>query len=156
RLVNLIKNEIVNAKKGEKAELFIKLNNLTDTSIIEWLYKASNAGVKIKMIIRGICCLVPGIPGQSENIIVYSIVDRFLEHARIIKFHNGGTPLYFISSADWMERNLDKRIEVTCPIHDKQLQEEIDLIFDYQLKGNSKTRIIGKYQKNKYRKVEKK
>ncbi|EPB65460.1 polyphosphate kinase, partial [Ancylostoma ceylanicum] len=152
RLVNLIKNEIVNAKKGEKAELFIKLNNLTDTSIIEWLYKASNAGVKIKMIIRGICCLVPGIPGQSENIIVYSIVDRFLEHARIIKFHNGGTPLYFISSADWMERNLDKRIEVTCPIHDKQLQEEIDLIFDYQLKGNSKTRIIGKYQKNKYRK----
>ncbi len=156
RLVNLIKNEITSARKGEKAEIFIKLNNLTDTSVIEWLYKASNAGVKIKMIIRGICCLVPGIAGQSENIVVYSIVDRFLEHARIMRFHNSGQPLYFISSADWMERNLDKRIEVTCPVKDRQLQEEIDLIFDYQFRGNSKTRIIGKYQKNKYRKVEKK
>lgn len=156
RLVNLIKNEISAAKRGEKAEIYIKLNNLTDTEMIEWLYKASNAGVKIKMIIRGICCLVPGISGQSENITVYSIVDRFLEHARVMKFFNGGKSLYYISSADWMERNLDKRIEVTCPIKDEVLQKEIDVIFDYQLRGNAKTRIIGKYQKNKYRKVEKK
>lgn len=156
RIINLIKKEIQAAKREERAEIFIKLNNLTDTQMIEWLYKASNAGVKIKMIIRGICCLVPGIPGQSENIAVYSIVDRFLEHARIFKFHNGGEQSYFISSADWMERNLDKRIEVTCPVKDPILQKEIDLIFDYQLKGNAKTRIIGKFQKNKYRKVDKK
>lgn len=156
RLINLIKSEISEAKKGEKAEIHIKLNNLTDKEMIEWLYKASNAGVKIKMIIRGICCLVPGILGQSENIIVYSIVDRFLEHARILKFYNGGQPHYFISSADWMERNLDKRIEVTCPVKDEVLQKEIDIIFDHQLKGNAKTRIIGKFQKNKYRKVDKK
>lgn len=155
RLVNLIKNEIAAAKRGEVAEIFIKLNNLTDNDMIQWLYKANNAGVKIQMIIRGICCLVPGIAGQSENIIVYSIVDRFLEHARILKFHNAGDPLYFISSADWMERNLDNRIEVTCPIKDVQLKKEIDIIFDYQLRGNAKTRIIGKQQKNKYRKVEK-
>ena len=156
RFINLIKNEISAAKRGERAEIHIKLNNLTDTEMIGWLYKASNAGVKIKMIIRGICCLVPGISGQSENITVYSIVDRFLEHARIMRFFNGGKPLYFISSADWMERNLDKRIEVTCPVKDEVLQKEIDVIFDYQLRGNAKTRIIGKYQKNKYRKVEKK
>lgn len=156
RLVGLIKDEIAAAKRGEKAEIHIKLNNLTDTGMIEWLYKASNAGVKIKMIIRGICCLVPGIEGQSENIIVYSIVDRFLEHARVLKFHNGGQPKYFISSADWMERNLNKRIEVTCPVYDEAIQKEIDTIFEFQLKGNAKTRIIGKYQKNKYRKVEKK
>jgi polyphosphate kinase len=156
RLVGLIKDEIATAKRGEKAEIHIKLNNLTDTGLIEWLYKASNAGVKIKMIIRGICCLVPGIEGQSENIIVYSIVDRFLEHARILKFHNGGQPKYFISSADWMERNLNKRIEVTCPVNDVDIQKEIDTIFEFQLKGNAKTRIIGKFQKNKYRKVEKK
>lgn len=156
RFINLIKNEITAAKRGERAEIHIKLNNLTDTEMIQWLYKASNAGVKVKMIIRGICSLVPGISGQSENITVYSIVDRFLEHARVMRFFNGGTPLYFISSADWMERNLDKRIEVTCPIKDEVLQKEIDVIFDYQLRGNAKTRIIGKYQKNKYRKVEKK
>lgn len=156
RIIGLIKKEIQAAKRGERADIFIKLNNLTDTEMIEWLYKASNAGVKIKMIIRGICCLVPGIPGQSENISVYSIVDRFLEHARIFKFHNAGEPTYFISSADWMERNLDKRIEVTCPVKDPALQKELDLIFDYQLRGNAKTRIIGKFQKNKYRKVEKK
>lgn len=156
KIVSLIKNEIAAAKRGEKAEIIIKLNNLTDEEMIDWLYKASNAGVKIKMIIRGICSLIPGVIGQSENIVVYSIVDRFLEHARIFKFHNAGNSLYFISSADWMERNLNKRIEVACPIYNTELQKEIDLIFDYQFKGNAKTRIIGKLQKNKYRKVDKK
>jgi polyphosphate kinase len=155
KIINLIKNEISSAKKGKKAEIYIKLNNLTDEDLIDWLYKANNAGVKIRMIIRGICSLVPGIKGQSENIKVFSIVDRFLEHARIIKFYNNGNQLYFISSADWMERNLYKRIEVTCPIIDENLKKEIDTIFDYQLKGNVKTRIIGKFQKNKYRKTDK-
>jgi len=151
RLVDLIKNEISTAQRGEYAEILLKLNNLTDTTLIKWLYKASNAGVKIKLIVRGICCLVPNVNGQSENIEVYSIVDRFLEHARICKFYNNKQPLYFISSADWMERNLDKRIEVTTPIKNKQIQQEIDEIFTLQLRGNVKTRIIGKSQKNKYK-----
>lgn len=155
RFIDLIKNEIAVAKQGRTAEIYIKLNNLTDVEMIEWLYKASKAGVVVKMIIRGICCLVPGVEGLSENITVYSIVDRFLEHARILKFYNDGQPKYFISSADWMERNLDKRIEVACPVHDPEIQKELDDIFDFQLQGNSKTRIIGKYQKNKYRKVDK-
>lgn len=152
RLTELIHTEISNAKSGKKARIWIKLNNLTDPQMIRLLYRASNAGVRIDMIVRGICCLVPGIPGQSENIRVFSIVDRFLEHARVMKFYNDGKPTYYISSADWMERNLDKRIEVACPIEDPVLQAELDVIFDYQLRGNVKTRIIGKLQKNKYRK----
>ncbi|MCO5259420.1 MAG: polyphosphate kinase 1 [Crocinitomicaceae bacterium] len=154
RLLQLIDNEINAATAGKKAEIFIKLNNLTDQDMINHLYRANNAGVRIKMIIRGICCLVPGVDGMSENITVYSIVDRFLEHARILKFYNGGDPKYYISSADWMERNLDKRIEVLAPIKEKEVQQEIDLIFDYQFKGTAKTRIIGKSQKNKYRKAD--
>jgi polyphosphate kinase len=156
RLITLIKNEIAFAKEGKEAAIYIKLNNLTDPEIITWLYKASNAGVVVQMIIRGVCSLIPGVEGLSENISVISIVDRFLEHARMLKFNNDGQPLYYISSADWMERNLDKRIEVTCPIYQEHIQKEIDLIFDYQFKGNSKTRIIGKQQKNKYKKIEKK
>ncbi len=156
RLIALIKNEIAFAKEGKEAAIYIKLNNLTDPEIITWLYKASNAGVVVQMIIRGVCSLIPGVEGLSENISVISIVDRFLEHARMLKFNNDGQPLYYISSADWMERNLDKRIEVTCPIYQEHIQKEIDLIFDYQFKGNSKTRIIGKQQKNKYKKIEKK
>jgi len=155
KFIDLIKNEIIVAQKGEYAEILIKLNNLSDTTMIKWLYKASNAGVKIKLMIRGICCLVSNVDNQSENIEVYSIVDRFLEHARILKFYNGSQSLYFISSADWMERNLDKRIEVTCPIKNKHIQEEIDRIFNFHLKGNVKNRVIGKSQKNKYRPIEK-
>lgn len=155
RILELIQNEIKFSKAGEKAQIWIKLNNLTDPQLIRALYKASNAGVKINMVVRGICCLVPGIPNQSENIQVFSIVDRFLEHIRLMKFSNGNKPLYFISSADWMERNLDKRIEVGCPIYSPLIQKEIDTILDYQLRGNVKTRIIGKLQKNKYRKDDK-
>jgi len=152
--IELIKNEITAAQNNERAEILIKLNNLSDPTLIKWLYKASNAGVKIKMIIRGICCLIPQVIGQSENIEIYSIVDRFLEHARILTFYNGGQTLYFISSADWMERNMDSRIEVTCPIKNKDIQHEISQILDYQLKGTAKTRIIGKSQKNKYQQKE--
>lgn len=155
RVIELIQNEIEFAKKGKRAHIWIKLNNLTDPTMIKALYKASRAGVKIDMIVRGICCLVPGVENQSENIRVFSIVDRFLEHARILKFANDKKPLYFITSADWMERNLDKRIEVGAPVFDPEIQKELDMIFEYQLKGNVKTRIIGKLQKNKYRKDDK-
>lgn len=151
RILDLIQNEINSVKKGGNGIIWIKLNNLTDPMMIKALYKASNAGVKINMIVRGICCLVPGIPNQSENIEVISIVDRFLEHVRLMKFNNNGNPKYFISSADWMERNLNKRVEVGCPILDPSLQQELDTILNYQFRGNVKTRIIGKLQKNKYR-----
>jgi len=151
RILDLIQNEINITKKGGKGIIWIKLNNLTDPIMIKALYKASNVGVQVKLIVRGICWLVPGIPHQSENIEVFSIVDRFLEHVRLMKFNNNGHPKYYISSADWMERNLDKRVEVGCPILDPSLQKELDTILSYQFRGNVKTRIIGKLQKNKYR-----
>jgi len=151
KIINLIDGEIALAKKNKKGLIRLKVNNLVDKIMIEKLYEASNAGVKIELIIRGICCLVPGIKKQSENINVISIVDRYLEHARFMIFGNGGKPLYFLTSADWMERNLDKRIEVGCPILCKNLQKEVDLIFDYQWRGNNKARIIDRLQNNKYR-----
>jgi polyphosphate kinase len=148
----LIQREILQAKKGHPAKISMKVNNLVDIGIIKKLYEASNAGVEVKLIIRGVCCLVPGIKNQSENIQVISIVDRFLEHARFFIFENAGNPVYFITSADLMERNLDKRIEVGVPIHDPQLQDEIQHVFDIQWKGNVKVRIIDKKQKNNYKK----
>lgn len=153
RICQFIDQEIANAKAGKKAYIRMKLNNMTDAQMIRKLYDASDAGVKIDLVLRGICCLVPNQEGKSRNIRVVSIVGRFLEHARVMNFHNDGDPLYFISSADWMERNLDKRIEVGCPIYDKEIQEELDLLFSYQLKDNTKARMIGVYQKNKYKKT---
>ena len=150
----LIETEIKNAKNNLPARIRIKLNNLTDQRMISKLYDASRAGVKIEMIIRGICCLVPGIKNQSENITVISIVDRYLEHARFMIFENNGNPVYFISSADWMERNLDKRIEVGTPIFSKAIQQELDLIFNFQWRGSVKSRLIDKNLKNTYRKSE--
>ena len=151
KITALIQGEINLAKKGKKGLIQLKINNLVDKQIIEKLYQASNAGVKIELIIRGICCLVPGIKRQSENIKVISIVDRYLEHARFMIFGNNGNPIYYLTSADWMERNLDKRIEVGCPILDTAIQKELDLIFQYQWKGNNKARIIDIKQKNAYR-----
>jgi polyphosphate kinase len=121
--------------------------------MINKLYDASKAGVKIELIIRGVCSLVPGVKNQSENIKIISTVDRYLEHARFMIFGNNGTPLYYLTSADWMERNLDKRIEVGCPIYCENLQKELDLIFNYQWKGNNKARVIDEKQKNNYRKI---
>lgn len=152
KINSLIQREIDNAKKGHASGISLKLNNMVDTKLIQKLYQASHAGVKIKLIIRGVCCLVPGIKGLSENIEVISIVDRFLEHSRFMIFENDGHPLYIISSADWMERNLDKRIEVGIPIVDKDIQVEIQHIFDVEWKDNQKARIIDKKQKNKYKK----
>lgn len=147
----LIDREIAAAKKKKPAAMTLKLNSLEDRDIVQKLYEASRAGVKIKLIVRGICCLVPGIRDISENIEVISIVDRFLEHARILVFHNGGQELYYMSSADWMERNLTHRIETTFPVYDPDLQKEIRELLDLQLNDNVKARIIDRYNTNEYR-----
>lgn len=152
KISGLIQQEIDNAKNGLPAAISLKLNNLVDNKMIYKLYDASRAGVKIRLIIRGVCCLVPGIKNLSENIEVISIVDRFLEHARFMIFENNGDPLYFLTSADWMERNLDKRIEAGTPLFDPAIKQEIQTIFDIQWKDNQKARIIDKKQKNKYKK----
>ena len=150
RFNDLIQNEIKNAKSGKHAFITLKLNNLVDELFIKKLYDASNAGVKIRLIIRGICALVPGIKHKSENIKVYSIVDRFLEHARVMKFCNGGDPLYYIGSADWMTRNIDKRIEVSAPILDNKLKKVLDKMLDFQLADNVKRRKLNVQLNNNY------
>lgn len=146
----LIQNEIEFAKRGKKARIILKMNSLEDKKIITKLYEASNAGVKIDLIIRGICCLVPGVNGLSKNIKVISIIDRYLEHSRIFIFHNNGNTKIFAGSADWMKRNLSRRIEVVFPIYDKLIKEEILDIVKIQLKDNVKARIIDRYDKNNY------
>ncbi|MCH2198858.1 MAG: polyphosphate kinase 1 [Flavobacteriales bacterium] len=150
KFVDLINKEIKNAKEGKKAWITIKLNNLVDARMIRKLYDASNAGVKVRLIIRGICSLIPGVKGMSENIQVTSIVGRFLEHSRVMVFCNNGQALYYISSADWMTRNLDHRIEVSTPIYDPRLQSELTEYLNMQFKDNVKSRIIDKNQRNKY------
>lgn len=153
RLNLLIDNEIKNAKLGKPAYMLVKLNNLVDNEMIKKLYQASNAGVKIQLIIRGICSLVPGLKGFSENIEVISIIDRFLEHSRLMIFCNGGDELYYLSSADWMSRNIDRRIEVGCPIYDKSLQKNIKDMLTIQLADNTKARLITKSQDNTYKRL---
>ena len=152
KIISLIDNEIKNAKKGLPCGIDIKLNNLVDNKLIFKLYDASNAGVPIRAIIRGVCCLIPGIKNQSINIQVRSIVGRYLEHERYLIFKNNTNPLIYISSADWMKRNLDKRIEVSVPILDVKLQEQIKSIFETQWKDNEKSRIIDKKLTNKLNK----
>jgi polyphosphate kinase len=154
KLNDLINNEIKMAEKGTHAEIILKLNNLVDEDMIRKLYEASQAGVKIVLIIRGVCALVPGIKGWSENIEAFSIVDRFLEHSRILYFYNGGHEKLFISSADWMARNLDMRVEVSTPIYDKQLIRQLKKLLDIQRHGNVKARILDAKLSNKYRKTE--
>ncbi len=151
KFLALIEKEIVNAKAGKKAYIHIKLNSLVDETLILRLYKASQAGVKIKLIIRGICSLVPGVKGLSENIEAISVVGRFLEHGRIFIFCNNGDEKYFISSADWMVRNLDFRSEVAVPIYHKELKATLRKIMDIQWADNTKARILDKKQKNDYR-----
>ena len=146
----LVRQEIQNCKEGLKAEIFLKLNNLDDELLIDDLYKASQAGVKVKAIIRGICSLVPGVKGLSENISIISIVDRFLEHPRVMVFENGGDKKVIISSADWMTRNMDNRIEVGCPIYDPDIKNRILTILNMQWRDTIKARIIDAEQSNKY------
>ena len=150
--VKLIDNEIEFAKKGKSAKIILKMNSLEDKKMISKLYEASNAGVKIDLIIRGICCLIPGTVGLSKNIKIISIVDRYLEHSRIFIFNNNGHPKIFAGSADWMRRNLSKRIEVVFPIYDRTLKKEILDIIQLQLDDNVKARIIDRYDKNIYKK----
>lgn len=150
-LVKLINKEIENAKEGKQAEITMKLNSLEDNKMIKKLYEASNAGVKVKIIVRGICCLIPGIKNQSENIQAISIVDRFLEHSRIYIFHNNGNKKYFLASADLMKRNLSRRIEVCFPIYDKQIQSFLQKMVDIQWNDNVKARIIDIKQINLYK-----
>ena len=143
-------NEIKNALAGKKAYIYLKLNNLTDSEIINYLYEASNSGVKIRIIVRGMVSLIPGVKNLSENIKAIGIVDRFLEHSRFFIFCNGGDEQIFISSADLMTRNLDHRIEVTCPIFDKNIKCELRKIFDIQWADNIKARIIDESQSNEF------
>jgi polyphosphate kinase len=139
-MLKLIDLEIAAAQEGRPCGIVLKINSLVDEQIIEALYKASNAGVRVDLIVRGMCALIPGVPGMSENIRVASIIDRFLEHSRIFRFEHGGEPLYFLSSADMMTRNLDQRIEVTCPIYDPRLQQELQDILDMQSRDTVKAR----------------
>ncbi|MDR1979860.1 MAG: polyphosphate kinase 1 [Synergistaceae bacterium] len=138
----MISQEIRNAQKGKKAYIHAKFNSLTDEKIIACLYKASCGGVEIRLIIRGSCCLQAGVPGQSENIKVISIVDKYLEHARLAIFHNGGDERIFILSADWMTRNLDRRVEVGAPILDRSIQKTLRGVFDLQWADNVKARDL--------------
>lgn len=151
RWLQLIEKEIHNAKNGKEAFIILKMNSLTDNEMITKLYQASQAGVQIKLIIRGICSLVTDLPGYSENIQAISIVDRFLEHARVFIFCNGGDEKYFISSADWMTRNLDHRSEVAVPIFNKEIQRQMRDIIEIQLRDNTKARLINRKQDNKYK-----
>ena len=155
--INLqIENEIKNAKAGKKAYIYLKLNNITDWEVINNLYEASSAGVNIKLIIRGMYSLVPGLKEISENIKAIGIVDRFLEHSRFMIFHNGGKEDVYITSADLMTRNIDHRIEVTCPVFDKNIKNELKNIFEIQWKDNVKARKLDASLSNKFVKPGKK
>ncbi|CAG9296377.1 polyphosphate kinase 1 [Celerinatantimonas diazotrophica] len=150
RLYSLIDHEIRQANAQQKAAITVKVNNLVDVGLINRLYAASKAGVKIRMIVRGMCSLLPGIEGLSENISIISIVDRFLEHPRVFIFHAAGEEKTFISSADWMTRNIDQRIEVGCPIYDPDLKQYLHDLLALQFSDTTKARIIDKTQSNQY------
>jgi polyphosphate kinase len=143
KLLALIKGEIEAKKAGKPAAIKAKLNNLADPQVIMALYEASRAGVPIQLCVRSVCCLRPGVPGLSDNITVKAIVDRFLEHSRVYYFENGGNPLVFLSSADWMVRNLDRRVEVAAPIVDPELKKRvIDEVLGAALADNVKARRV--------------
>jgi polyphosphate kinase len=152
KMTLLIDNEIKNAKAGKKAFIYLKLNNITDFEIISHLYEASQAGVTIRMIVRGMFSLVTGIKNTSENIKAIGIVDRFLEHTRFMIFCNGGNEECFISSADLMTRNIEHRIEVTCPVFDKNIKNELKQIFEIQWSDNVKARKLDPALSNKFAK----
>ena len=135
-LITMINRESTNAEQGLPARITLKLNALEDRKLINKLYQASSAGVKINLLVRGICCLVPGVIGMSENITVKRIVDRYLEHGRVYIFHNNGNNRMYLGSADWMSRNIYRRIEVCFPIYDENLRDEITRLIDIQFSDN--------------------
>lgn len=151
KFVKLIDREIENAKAGKNAFMKLKMNSLSDFSMIDKLYEASNAGVKIQLIVRGICSLIPNKKGLSDNIEAVSIVDNYLEHTRLYIFGNDNNPEVYISSADFMTRNLDLRVEVSCPIYDENIKQELMDSFEIGWKGNVKARLHSEKRDNKYR-----
>ena len=151
--MEMLDQEIENAKAGKEAWAILKMNSISDKKITRKLYEASQAGVKLQMIVRGICILIPEIPDFSDNIEAFSIVDKYLEHSRVYVFCNGGNNKYFIASADWMPRNFDHRVEVVCPILDHDIQKELMDMLQIQLKDNTQSRHLGKNNMNEYRKT---
>jgi polyphosphate kinase len=131
--VSCIRKEAEHARAGQPARIIAKVNSLIDPAVIDELYSASEAAVQIDLIVRGMCSLRPGIPGVSERIRVVAIIDRYLEHARVFYFHNGGDPSYWLASADWMQRNFDRRVEIAFPVLDAQHQARLKEILEIQL-----------------------
>jgi polyphosphate kinase len=150
---DMLDKEIEDARAGKEAWTILKMNSLVDKKLAHKIYEASQAGVKVKLIVRGICVIIPGMPGISDNIEAISIVDKFLEHSRVYVFANDGDPKYFISSADWMQRNFDHRVETLCPIFDREIQQELMDMLEIQLKDNCKARLLGEHDLNQYRKA---
>ncbi len=153
KFLHLIQREIKHAKNGEEAHIIAKMNSLCDQGIIEALYEASSCGVKIDLIVRGICSLRVGIPGVSENITVRSIVGNFLEHSRIFYFENGGSHEIYMGSADWMPRNLDRRVEIIFPVLDEELKEKAYHILEVELADNVKAHVMN--EEGIYEKIDK-
>jgi polyphosphate kinase len=151
KIFKLIDEQIILAKAGMGGYIRLKMNSITSYLIVDKLYEASGAGVKIDMIVRGICCLIPGVKGMSENIEVISVVDKFLEHSRLYIFGNDKDAKIYISSADWMTRNIDNRVEVSCPIYDKNIKQEIIDTFNICWNDNVKARLINTPNENEYR-----
>jgi polyphosphate kinase len=137
----MIDREIEHAKEGKEARIIAKMNSLNHKGIIQKLYEASMAGVKIDLIVRGICCLKPGIPGISDNITVRSIVGQFLEHSRIFYFYNNGAEDIFLGSADWMNRNLERRVEIVFPVEDESLKAQVKEVLEISLADTMQARI---------------
>ncbi|MEL6695430.1 MAG: polyphosphate kinase 1 [Bacteroidota bacterium] len=148
RFAEMLRFEMQEAQAGRPSGIFIKLNNLEDRKMIDLLYEASQAGVEVRLVVRGICCLRPGVPGLSENITVRRIVDQFLEHSRIFIFHNAGNETYYLGSADWMRRNLNRRIEVAFPIVEPNLQAELKELMNIQWADNVKAVTLNENLEN--------
>jgi polyphosphate kinase len=149
-LDSLIQTEVENARTGMVSGMALKMNSIEDRKMIDAIYDASSSGVRVQLIVRGISCIRPGFPGAGENIQGRSILDRFLEHARIYRFVNGGSPRLYLASADLMKRNLDRRIEVAFPIFDEGIREELEHLLHLQLADNTKARILDAAQENNY------
>jgi polyphosphate kinase len=148
RFLELIDQEIALAKQGNKAAITIKLNGLEDKVLITKLYEASNAGVQIKMIVRSVCCLIPAVKNMSENISVTRIVDRYLEHGRIFIFNNNDSPLVYLGSSDWMNKNMYRRIEVCFPVYDEKIRQQIIQLIAIQLEDNAKAVLLNEQMEN--------